>query len=987
MNEIHTRAQEKTRSSVTISIADSSWNSIIHDILEGEAEIHDAGKLINGKYADIYICDEEGFAANYKHLKDLKRGMSEGALPVLLLVNDMSSLEESEAVFEVADDIMEFPVQQSVFTFKVKKLIRSSRQVIALTEYRDSETLQGRVLNYLKDQLSVYSDCSREIISRHRPDGSLYFVNDAVKETLGFDRNELGGRGYLRHIQEKDLQYLKAVTESLTVEQPERFVSFKMKTHTGDLVWLESKLKGVFSENDGVLKEIRISTRDITRLRKAEFQLEAKTQFVSFALENMPGIFYLIDDEMNYLLWNKRFEKELGYEADEIQDMSPLDFVADAYHEHIQGKISEVFENGSAEAEVALRNKTGEEPHYYLHGSCLQRNGRKYIVGSGVDISARKEAEFESWKLKKLMDAIVDQSHSVIYVKNEKGAYELVNNAFLKLFGLEQEDIVGKTDNELFGMPDDSGILLNDKWVRKTGEVLETEETVFINGKPKDFLTVKYLLSDVPGFDNCICGISTEITEQKALHRELEERAKEQNCLYKISEVRESDRTIPGLLNDALTFIPNGFQYPDFAEACIEFNGDTYSSSDFDPGEYRLSSHVNDLDGQSVQVHVIYSEEMPDADAGPFLQEEQQLINAICDALYLKIERAYSHNQLSESEERWENLVQSDPDLIIIYQDGLIKFINKSGADMYGADHPDQLIGKPLLNVVEMDKEDMARIRLKKALNGQKVKPFLYRIKNEKGREKHIQIQSVPVQYKGRPAVQIVGTDLSKRVKMEKRLKRSVQEKEVLLQEVHHRVKNNLAVVSGLLQIQQFETQNTELQMILEQSVNRIKSIALIHEKLYESDSLSSINFRSYMVELLGEFADSLGYASGVSFRLNADVIHLNVNQAVPAALIINELIINAVQHAFPDSFTADKMIEVSIFENKGRISVSVKDNGAGMPEEAIRGERQSMGSQIVNTLADQLYADLARENDGGHVVCFEFEKKTQKGSVNNFIA
>jgi len=221
--------------------------------------------------------------------------------------------------------------------------------------------------------------------------------------------------------------------------------------------------------------------------------------------------------------------------------------------------------------------------------------------------------------------------------------------------------------------------------------------------------------------------------------------------------------------------------------------------------------------------------------------------------------------------------------------------------------------------------------------------------------------------------------------KYEGQLGKSLKEREALLQEIHHRVKNNLAVVSGFLQMQRLGTDSDKVEETLSKSETRIKSIALIHEKLYQADSLSNIDFKEYLEDLSTSICETMKNTEGVSIQINSDPITLNINQAVPCAIILNELITNSLMHAFSKS-SDDKRIEVEVWVKEGMVSVKVQDNGEGISKEFDLASQPSMGFSIVETLIEQLKASYSINGQNGTAVSFSFKKEsnTSAGMLHN---
>lgn len=230
----------------------------------------------------------------------------------------------------------------------------------------------------------------------------------------------------------------------------------------------------------------------------------------------------------------------------------------------------------------------------------------------------------------------------------------------------------------------------------------------------------------------------------------------------------------------------------------------------------------------------------------------------------------------------------------------------------------------------------------------------------------------------------IIGSavDISDRINMEKELKKSLREKEVLLQEIHHRVKNNLAVVSGMLQIQRYKSDNPTIDNLLQDSESRIKTMALIHEKLYKSESLSSISFNHYLRDLIRSIDESIAENKQIKLTIDCADIQLNVNQAVPAALIVNEILNNSVKHAF---FGDQKgIISISVHLQDKNLTVQINDNGRGLPEDFKLADQSSMGFTIVRTLLKQLHARYEFNSGPGTCFSFTFPLRDIKGSSSS---
>jgi two-component sensor histidine kinase len=217
---------------------------------------------------------------------------------------------------------------------------------------------------------------------------------------------------------------------------------------------------------------------------------------------------------------------------------------------------------------------------------------------------------------------------------------------------------------------------------------------------------------------------------------------------------------------------------------------------------------------------------------------------------------------------------------------------------------------------------------------------------------------------------------IAERVRAEKQLVASLKEKEVLLQEIHHRVKNNLQVVSSLLNLQSNYVQDGSALEMFRESQNRILSMALIHEKLYRSRNLSRIDLGEYIKTLASDLVRSYTSRSyPVNLTVDAADVFLSVEKAVPCGLIINELVSNALKHAFPEDLntTADlrngkeSEIRIHLAANGGQnVSLVVGDNGVGLPQDLNLATADSLGLRLVYTLINQLDGTIKVRNKNG---------------------
>lgn len=222
--------------------------------------------------------------------------------------------------------------------------------------------------------------------------------------------------------------------------------------------------------------------------------------------------------------------------------------------------------------------------------------------------------------------------------------------------------------------------------------------------------------------------------------------------------------------------------------------------------------------------------------------------------------------------------------------------------------------------------------------------------------------RAVPVMDEHGKLRQMTGIDLDiTRQKMaEHSLKHSLDEKRALLQEVHHRVKNNLCIISSLLSMQAEQLENRDAVAKLHDSRERVMSMAMIHEQLYQHDDMSSINLADYVQELAGQLFSTYASNPNVTYRLEAQPAKLSIEQSIPCGLILNELITNALKYAYPEG-SGEILIRVGAEQDQ--VWFTVADDGVGLPGDFDWKESKSLGMQIIHALTDQLDGDLEIRN------------------------
>jgi PAS domain S-box-containing protein len=321
---------------------------------------------------------------------------------------------------------------------------------------------------------------------------------------------------------------------------------------------------------------------------------------------------------------------------------------------------------------------------------------------------------------------------------------------------------------------------------------------------------------------------------------------------------------------------------------------------------------------------------------------------------------------LKESEAKYSALVEQAHDGVIIVQDETIKFANRAVSEACGYSM-EELIGMPFFKYVTPESVQTVKKYHVMRLKGRPVPPvYEVSVFCKKGEVKEAEVSAAIIQYEGRPAVMGILRDITERKRTLAQLQKSLTEKELLMREVHHRVKNNFQIISSLLMLQSDYVQDPRYMAMLYDSRNRIKSMALVHEKLYQAKDVSRVDFKGYIDSLSRELFNSFVDIEGrVSLKLDVEDVALSIDIAVPCGLVINELLTNAIKHAFPGNRRG--AIGISLHKNSDTVELEVFDDGAGIqPDMDIR-DTGTLGLKLVTSIVEnQLGGSIAVDVKNG---------------------
>ncbi len=329
--------------------------------------------------------------------------------------------------------------------------------------------------------------------------------------------------------------------------------------------------------------------------------------------------------------------------------------------------------------------------------------------------------------------------------------------------------------------------------------------------------------------------------------------------------------------------------------------------------------------------------------------------------------RKAAERELAVQSSRWFELFADSPEgIVLLAPNFTVITANSEFCRMFGYT-AEQLIGVRSIDlIIPPDRQEEMQAALERLQRGETVRIEHTVRRTRDGRLLPVSIVSKPIHVDG-DSIGYYGIyrDITERVTAEQEIRRSLQEKEVLLKEIHHRVKNNLNIIISLLSLQQAAHAEPALQEPLELAKARVHSMAMIHELLYRARSLAQVPFRQYIEDLVHHLGSAYGVIGrNVEVRLDVEDVSFDINTAVPAGLLVNEIIVNSIKHAFPDGRGGE--IAVELHEREDGYLLQIGDNGVGPPPGFKMESARSVGMELIRGLSAQLGAQLSWDFQNG---------------------
>lgn len=628
------------------------------------------------------------------------------------------------------------------------------------------------------------------------------------------------------------------------------------------------------------------------------------------------------------------------------------------------------------QAEVAL-----QQLNQQLEQRVSERTAELLQINQALqaEIDQRQQIEVELRQAQNFLQTVIDHLPVALYVKDGRpeqfGSLLLINQTCQRLFGLSAKEIVGRTSDYLFPQAQADLHEQNDRIAFAKGKPQEAiEETLFSRMLGQRTLrTTKVPLFDANHQPEYLLCISEDITERK----QAEEALRESEARFRqfTENIEDVFWMIDLVDSERLQYVSSSYEriWGRSTKLLIE-----------NPEEWSQSVHPDDRDRVLCintrqrqyrgEYDIEYRIVRPDQEirwihdrAFPILDESGNLYRLAGVAEDITA-RKQAEIEIIQNRDLREAIFNESTDAIFLVdtETRLTIDCNRRAIELFEVDSKDELIGieGQTLQRYPFTADEIQTII--EALNTKGSWSQELEYVSRCGRIFWGNLSARTIQVANRSLNLVQVTDISDRKSAEEHIRASLKEKEVLLQEIHHRVKNNLYIISSLLKLQARPVQDAKALDIFRDSQNRIRSIALIHEKLYRSQDLANINFAEYVHSLTMDIARSYSTNShSIRFHVHAIDALLNVDVAIPCGLIINELVSNAIKYAFPSQSNGN--ITVELRRGNGDIyELIVSDDGIGLPEGFNFRQSHSLGLRLVCNLTEQIGGQIELEHSHG---------------------
>ncbi len=841
-----------------------------------------------------------------------------------------------------------------------KKTVSS---LLDITERKQTEM----ALRESEERYKSIFDKSIDAIYIHDFQGNFIDANPVALSMLGYQKDEIEKLNFASLISPEQIPSALEIINQIKNDGYQKEVSeYKLQKKDGSQIYVETKSSLLsFPGGKDLIQGI---ARDITDRKLAEEALNESEKSYRAIFENSGIALLTFTNNGTILMFNSEWERLSGYSREEVEGkMKWMEIVHPDYQkkmmEYHQQRIKDP-DSAPHKYETVFIKKNGDKRVAYITVTAL--SGSETWLVSATDIADLKNIQNKLEKNVLRFRALAEYNVDGILTTDAPGKILYFNKSLLAMFGYSEDELKNRGITLLMPERYMDKFIDGIKKYQSTGEhrlAGRTIETIGLNRDGHEFPLEMSLTKWEADKKIYFTSIIRDITKRKKAEKALSESEQKYSHLFSSVPVGISISRLNGEVIDVNNAMQDITGY-----APEEFKNTNIKSSFVNPEDRELllkelqeSGKVRDYEVKlkrkgGMSYHALLNSELIE------IEGEKVILNTVRDIT----ERKKAEKSLINSEKRYRKLYSSMNEGLavheIIYNDSNIPVdyeivdVNNAYEKILGIKKK-KILGKNASEVYGAEEPPYIEIYSKVAETGNPAHFETY----FEPMDKHFNI-SVFSPAKGTFAT--VFEDITARKKAEERIKKSLEEKEVLLREIHHRVKNNMQILSSLLNLQiQYEDLD-ETVKVLQDSQGRVKSMAMIHENLYQSSNFSNINFKEYLERLVsGIFYSYEIIAGSIGSKIEIDDVNLSIDTAIPLGLIINELVTNSVKYAFPQG---EGNITIKLKSITEQMELVVADNGIGLPETIDIRNPETLGLQLVKSLTEQLDGDIRVDKSNG---------------------
>ncbi|HPQ76082.1 MAG TPA: PAS domain S-box protein [Methanoregulaceae archaeon] len=897
----------------------------------------------------------------------------------------------------------------------VGALLDLSERIQMLNALRESEE---RYHNIIEDQT--------EFVCRFRPDGTYVYVNDAYARYFGKTPEELIGQVFFPGIFPQDREKVRQVFASLSPGSPVALTEHRIIMPDGTVRWQQWSDRAFFDDS-GRVKEYQSVGRDITAQKEAEAALhESEERFRNLFLNMHAGvaIYEAVGNGEDFVIRdiNPEVERIEKVKRDEVIGRSVLEVFPGIQEFGLFDVFSRVWKTGEPiEHPVSMYR---DDRIVGWRDNFVYRLPSGEVVAIYEDVTVQKQAAEALSQSEERYRTLTESIPDIIARFDRERRHIFINSAIERITGLPVETFIGRTNQDL-GMDED----LTGLWDGKLDQV-------FTQGKSLTF-TFQYPARDgsllfesrlIPEFspDGTVLSVISVARDITAQHKAEEERRRSEARLevaMKMGNIAWWEMDLPS----------GGVRFHDRKATMIGYAPDQFTTyqdfcsllhpDDYEPAMKAMRDH---LEGRRSRYDVEYRIRTSRGewkwfhDSGGITASSpdgttRTITGMVVDITAIK----RAEENLRDAEKRYEEVVTHSPDSIFVVEvtdEGRFRmlYMNPVSEEEMGVSN-ESALGKFIGEIFSEDVSSHLASMYRKCLEEGSLLGYEETRELPEGRQ-YYSTTLVPLKDPSGRTARIIGIshnitsrrmmesevralnavleqrvaertreleetnvallhEIGYREETEENLHKTLEEKLTLLREVHHRVKNNLQIIVSLLNLQaRYITDEGTLAAIRE-SQNRVRAMALVHEKLYQTENLSRINLDDYIKFLGKNLFQFYGAASrGITFSTDLEEIFVDINTAIPFGLIMNELITNSLKYGFPGR--KGGAVSVSVRRENNTLFVEYRDTGVGIPGDLDWRKPASLGLRLVNSLVSQLNGSIELDRSQGTAFSLVLQEK-----------